>query len=308
MKLFHSDQFPIPLPPGHRFPMAKYAMLRERVAADGLDGLAEFAIPRAATDAELASAHAPEYVQRVVAGELTPEEIRRIGFPWSEALVERSRRSVGGTIGACRAALADGVGVNLAGGTHHASRAAGEGFCVFNDMAVAARALQAEVPGLQVLVVDCDVHQGNGTAEIFADDPTVFTFSIHAERNYPFRKFPSDLDVPLEDRADDATYLAALETGLGQAFARFPADLVLYVAGADPHVGDALGRLAVSTEGLAQRDRLVLEACHAADAPVAVVLGGGYGRRLDDTVEVHFQTVRIAAEVQRRYGRAPVAG
>ena len=231
--------------------------------------------------------------QRWCGGTLSEREVRRIGLPWSPELVERSRRSVGGTVEACRAALSDGIAVSLSGGTHHAFADHGEGFCIFNDCAVAARTVQAEDRVRRVVIIDCDVHQGNGTAAILADDPTVFTFSIHGAKNFPFHKERSDLDLELADGADDATYLAALTAGMDAALAAARADLAIYLAGADPFVDDALGRLALSKAGLAERDRLVLDRCRRAGLPVAVVMAGGYARQIQDTVDIHLETVRI---------------
>jgi acetoin utilization deacetylase AcuC-like enzyme len=223
--------------------------------------------------------------------------VRRIGLPWSPELVERARRSTGGTIAACRAALEDGIAVNLAGGTHHASRDRGQGYCLFNDTVIAARVMQGEGRAKRFVVLDCDVHQGNGTAALATEDPTLFTLSIHNEDNFPLHKEPSDLDIGLSDGTGDADYLAALEPGVRRALALAEADLALYLAGADPHEGDRLGRLALTKAGLAQRDRLVLELCRDARLPVAVLMAGGYGRRVEDTVDIHLQTVRIAAEM-----------
>ena len=296
MKIFSTARYVLPLPEGHRFPMEKYARLAERVVAE-LGTRHTVLEPEAAQDADLVRAHTPDWVARVSAGSLTREEVRRIGFPWSEEMVERSRRSAGATIAACHAALEDGISVNLAGGTHHAFADRGEGYCVFNDTAVAARALQSAGRAKRILVIDCDVHQGNGTAAIFREDPSVFTFSIHGARNFPFRKEKSDLDVELPDGAQDAEYLAALDGGLAEARRRFPApDLAVYVAGADPWEGDRLGRLGVSREGLAARDRLVFGWLRDAGVPAAVTMAGGYGRSIEGTVAIHFETVRLAAE------------
>jgi acetoin utilization deacetylase AcuC-like enzyme len=276
--------------------MAKYARLRERVAAE-LVPPHELVAPEPASDADLLRVHDASYVERVVSGTLAREEIRRIGFPWSAEMVERSRRSAGATLGACRAALGgEGIAVNLAGGTHHAFADRGEGYCVFNDTAVAARAMQSEKRAARILVVDCDVHQGNGTASIFRGDPSVFTFSIHGAKNFPFRKEESDLDVELSDGTGDAEYAAALEHGLAAALSRFEPDLAVYVAGADPFEGDRLGRLRVSKSGLAARDRFVLETLRSRGIPVAVTMAGGYARNVEDTVAIHFETVRIAGE------------
>lgn len=280
--------------------MQKYALLRQRVAESGLIAPESMRVPPAASDAEIMRAHDAEYLRRVQYGLLTPQEIRRIGFPWSPEMVERSRRSSGATIAACRAALEDGFAANLAGGTHHAFRDAGQGFCVFNDSAIAARAMQAEGRAQRVVIIDCDVHQGNGTASILADDPTIFTFSIHGAKNFPFHKERSDLDIELEDGADDATYLAALEVGLRRALAQAQADLAIYLAGADPFIGDRLGRLALTKLGLAERDRMVFDYCQAASLPLAITMSGGYAPQIDDIVDIHFQTIRAAVERQEQ--------
>lgn len=306
MKAFTSDHFVLPLPDGHKFPMAKYTMLREAVEACGIVAPDDLREAEAATDAQLARAHDPTYVRRVAEGRLDEREIRRLGFPWSPGLVERSRRSAGATIAACRAALEDGVAVNLAGGTHHAFADRGEGFCVFNDAAVAVRAMQALRLARRAVVVDCDVHQGNGTAAIFRDDPSVFTLSIHGAGNYPYRKETSDLDVPLPDGTADGRYLEALDAALAVAVARAGADLAIYVSGADPHENDRYGRLKLTASGLDERDRRVLAACRAAGLPVAVTMAGGYGRDVGATVAIHLATVRRAAEAAGRVaGAAP---
>jgi acetoin utilization deacetylase AcuC-like enzyme len=299
LKIFYTDHFVLPLPPKHRFPMQKYHRLRRRVLEAALVPPEQMIVPPAATDVEITRVHTPDYLRRVQRGELTAKEVRRMGFPWSPELVERARRSCGGTIAACRTALQDGLAVNLAGGTHHAFPDHGEGYCVFNDSAIAARAVQAEGHARRVLIVDCDVHQGNGTAAIFYGDPTVFTFSIHGAKNFPFRKQKSDLDVELEDGTNDDAYLEALERGLRQALNRASAELVIYLAGADPYKEDRLGRLALSKAGLDQRDRLVLERCRAAGLPVAVTMSGGYAPHIEDTVDIHFQTVQTAVELHR---------
>jgi acetoin utilization deacetylase AcuC-like enzyme len=297
VKVFYSDHFVLPLPEGHRFPMAKYSMLRERVAADDICGQGELRTPRAVTDEEILRAHAPGYLERVVSGALTDKEIRRIGFPWSKRMVERSRRASGGTLGACLAALEEGLAANLAGGTHHAFSDRGEGYCVFNDSAIAARAVQAAGLAVRVVIIDTDVHQGNGTAEILREDATVFTFSIHGAKNFPFHKEESDLDAPLPDGADDSEFLKTLERGLEAALEAADADLAIYLAGADPFEGDRLGRLSITKAGLAERDRLVLEACRDRGIPVAVTMAGGYARNVEDTVDVHFQSIKRAASL-----------
>jgi acetoin utilization deacetylase AcuC-like enzyme len=297
MKVFYSDHFVLPLPEGHRFPMVKYSMLRERVARDGICGPGELLTPRAVTDQEILRAHAPDYLKRVTSGTLTEKEVRRIGFPWSERMVERSRRASGGTLGACLAALDDGFAANLAGGTHHAFSDRGEGYCVFNDSAIAALAVQAADLAERVVVIDTDVHQGNGTAAILRGDPTVFTFSIHGAKNFPFHKEESDLDASLPDGAGDTEFLTTLERALEAALDAADADLAIYLAGADPFEGDRLGRLSVTKSGLAERDRIVLEACRERAIPVAVTMAGGYAYEVGDTVDVHFQSIRRAADL-----------
>lgn len=297
MQIFYSDTFVLPLPPGHRFPMQKYALLRARVVAAGLASPARLHLPSAASDAELARAHDLDYIRRCQAGTLSAQEQRRIGFPWSLAMVERSRRSSGATIAACRAALAGEVGVNLAGGTHHAFADQGAGYCVFNDSAVAARAMQAEGRACRVVILDCDVHQGDGTAAILCDDASIFTFSIHGVKNFPFRKQRSDLDIELPDETDDALYLDALEDGVRRALEAARPDLAIYLAGADPYFDDRLGRLALTKAGLAERDRVIFHYCRAAGVPLAITMAGGYARRIEDTVDIHFQTVAAAASL-----------
>ena len=244
---------------------------------------------------ELLRVHDRGYVGRVFSGTLTRDEQRRIGFPWSAALVERSLRSTGAAVDAAAAAVEDGVAASLAGGTHHAGTSWGEGFCVFNDTAVATREMQARGAARRVLILDCDVHQGNGTAEIFAADPTVFTMSIHGARNFPLRKHPSSLDVPLDDGTDDDAYLAALAPAVVESFGRGRPDLVFYIAGADPYEHDRLGRLRLTKQGLVDRDRMVLDAARAAGVPLAIVLGGGYSADLDAIVDIHAATMLMAA-------------
>lgn len=294
MKVYTCDAFPLPLPEWHTFPVAKYAMLRKRVEAEGLAAPSGPLVPRPASDEEILRVHDPAYLHRLKSGTLSAAEEREIGLPWSPELVERARRSCGATVAACRAALTEGVAVNLAGGTHHAHRDKGAGYCVFNDAAVAARAMQAEGRARRLVVIDLDVHHGDGTAAIFADDPGVFTFSAHGAKNYPLRKPPSDLDVPLEDAIADEGYLAAIEAGVREAIARSGADLAIYLAGADPFEGDRLGRLKVSKAGLAARDRLVFTLLREAGMTVAVAMAGGYAKAIEDTVEIQLNTVREA--------------
>jgi acetoin utilization deacetylase AcuC-like enzyme len=312
MQVFYADQFVLPLPEGHRFPMPKYALLRGRLQGEAGFRLRE-ALP--ASEGELALAHTPHYVTSVLEGRLSAAEQREIGFPWSPAMAERARRSVGATVAAARAARAEGVAANLAGGTHHAKAAGGSGYCVFNDVAVAARLMQAESHRarqglLRVAVVDLDVHQGNGTAEIFEDDPTVFTLSLHGERNFPFRKARSDLDVALPDGCDDTRYLTALDDAL-QRLWHHHADhlpgLVFFLAGADPHEGDRLGRLKLTADGLAERDRRVFDACERRGIPLVITMAGGYGRDLEAMVALQHRTLlQGLASWRRRRNRVDV--
>ncbi|WP_114649629.1 histone deacetylase [Pseudothauera hydrothermalis] len=297
MKLFYTDHFVLPLPPGHRFPMEKYARLRQRLEANGLFPANAFCVPEAATDAEILRAHDAAYLAGVQSGTLDAAAMRRIGFPWSAAMVERSRRSAGATLAACRTALIDGCAANLAGGTHHAHRDFGSGFCVFNDAAIAALAMIAEGRARRVAVIDCDVHQGDGTATILAGNPATFTLSLHGAKNFPFHKAASDLDIELADGTADAAYLAALDQALVQVFDGFGPDLVIYLAGADPYEGDRLGRLALTRAGLAERDRRVLATCRAAGVAVAIAMAGGYAHHIDDTVAIHATTLETAARL-----------
>ncbi len=300
MLLFYADHFVLPLPPGHRFPMEKYRLLRESLRSTGGVGDDAFHVPAAASFEELCRAHAPDYVLRMERGEISEREAKLIGFPWTPQMVERSKRSSGATVAACRAALRDGVSANLAGGTHHAFYDHGEGFCVFNDAVVAARAMQAEHAVENVAVIDCDVHQGNGTAAITSGDASIFTFSIHGARNYPFRReFASDIDIDLADGTTDAGYLEALAGGLDDLFARFAPQLVIYLAGADPYEDDRLGRLKLSFAGLEARDRMVFEACRARGIPVAIAMAGGYARQIEHTVRIHAATITLA---RRQWG------
>lgn len=296
MNLYYTDQFELPLPEGHRFPMRKYRMLRDRIVADPLHAADLLFVPMAASIEQLCLAHDKEYVDRVLQGTLTPTEIKRIGFPWSEAMVERSRRSSGATLAAARTALKQSVSVNLAGGTHHAMRNAGEGYCVFNDAAVTIRTLQAEQAIQRALVVDCDVHQGNGTAEILGRDTNVFTFSIHGEKNFPIRKFPSHLDIDLPDGTQDDQYLVELNRGLEVCLQSGPFDLIIYLAGADPFWDDRLGRLKLTKHGLAKRDKMVLDFAKVNSIPIAIAMAGGYARNVEDIVDIHAATVQLASQ------------
>jgi len=305
VQVHYSTQFVLPLPPGHRFPMAKYQMLRDRLA-DELAGDLQLRQAPPATDGELALVHTPRYIQAISDGSVEPQVMREIGFPWSEAMVERARRSVGATISACRAAFTDGIAANIAGGTHHAYAHKGGGFCVFNDAAVAARLMQAErsrsrSKPLNVAIVDLDVHQGNGTAHVFRGDDSVFTLSLHGQKNFPFRKEASDLDVDLPDGCRDDDYLHALDQALQELDRRFDAGLVIYLAGADPHEGDRLGRLKLTWDGLEARDRRVFEWAWQREVPLAFAMAGGYGTRIEDTVQVQVNTFRVAAQYAARW-------
>ena len=299
LHLWSTARYTFPLPHAHRFPVAKYELLRRAVVNDGIVAAEQVHEPARATRDDLLRVHTAEYVDRFTNGTLDAAEIRRLGFPWSPELVERSYRAVGGTCAAARAALEHGVAMNLAGGTHHAFPDHGEGFCVFNDVAVAVRNLQHEGRIGRAVVIDLDVHQGNGTHAIFAGDDSVFTFSMHGGRNYPFHKLPGDMDVELADGTGDDEYLALLADALPRALAAAQPDLAVYLAGADAHEGDRLGRLALSFDGLARRDAYVLERCREVGIPVAVTIAGGYGRDIADTVQAHLATVRIAAEFAR---------
>jgi acetoin utilization deacetylase AcuC-like enzyme len=301
MKLFYSDHFPFPLPEGHTFPVEKYALIREKIADASIVGPGEILTADIASEEDILRVHTPDYVYDFLQGQLDAAQMRKIGFPWSPELVERTKRSCGATIQACFATLEDGLSANLAGGTHHAFQDRGGGYCIFNDVAVAARKMQAEKGIGRIAIIDCDVHQGNGTAAIFADDPSVFTFSIHGKKNFPFHKERSDLDIALEDGTGDEAYLDALERGLTEVFKAHRADLAIYIAGADPFHDDRFGRLALSKAGLAERDRMVLRGCFDQAAPVAVTMGGGYARNKTDTVDIHFQTVKIATEIARKF-------
>lgn len=293
MKLFFTDRFVLPLPPGHRFPMSKYRLLRDRLVCDPLHADDVFLEPPAATREELCLAHDPSYVDRVFSGQLGEGELKRIGFPWSEAMVERSRRSSGATLAAARAALSgERISVNLAGGTHHALRDAGEGYCVFNDAAVTIRTLLGEGRIARACVIDCDVHQGNGTAEILGQDSNVFTFSIHCAKNFPVRKYPSHLDIDLDEGTNDDEYLSRLRQALDEVMAQGPYDLAIYLAGADPFEGDRLGKLRLTKEGLIERDRLVLDRLVALEIPTAITMAGGYAPDVNDIVDIHAATIR----------------
>lgn len=299
MKAFYTDHFVLPLPEGHRFPMEKYSRLRDLVSTQADIELVE-APP--ATDTQILYAHDPSYLIKVINGSLSAQEQRAIGFPWSTKMVERSRRSAGATVAAAKTALLEGIATNLAGGTHHAYRDSGSGFCVFNDSAIAARTLQKEVSAaLKVAVIDLDVHQGNGTASILQNDDSIFTLSIHGENNFPFKKEESDLDLGLADGCSDDIYLDSLSQCLDQLHSRFKADCLIFLAGADPHEGDRLGRLNVSKEGMRLRDEMVFQFALDRQLPIAFSMAGGYGKEITSTVDIHFQTIKTALQFQKRY-------
>ncbi|MBU3567361.1 histone deacetylase family protein [Polynucleobacter alcilacus] len=299
MKAFYTDHFVLPLPAGHRFPMEKYSRLRDLVS--DLNGVELIEAP-AASDTQILYAHDPSYLIKVIEGKLSSQEQKEIGFPWSEKMVERSRRSAGATVAAAKIAFEEGLAINLAGGTHHAYRDMGSGFCVFNDSAIAARALQKEISSkLQLAIIDLDVHQGNGTASILQNDASIFTLSIHGENNFPFKKEVSDLDLGLADGCDDHAYLRALTESLNTLHERFKADFVIYLAGADPHEGDRLGRLKLSKEGMRLRDEIVFKYALDRKLPVAVSMAGGYGKEIGSTVDIHFQTIQTALDFQKKY-------
>ncbi|MFK7737264.1 MAG: histone deacetylase [Pirellulaceae bacterium] len=291
MHVYYCDHFELPLPEGHRFPVEKYALAR-RLTRDRLNEDVRFLAGAAVTREELSRVHSSEYLDKVFEGRLSRLEEKRIGLPWSEKMLERCRRSTGATLAASKEALASGAAAHLSGGTHHAFRDEGQGFCVFNDVAVASLDLLEAGRVENVLVVDLDVHQGNGTADIFRDDERVFTFSMHGDRNYPFRKMAGDLDIGLPDGLGDKGYLSLLLDALEHSVPQKP-DAVFYIAGADPYEGDRMGRVKLTKEGLAERDRVVLEFCFARNCPVTVVMGGGYGPVVD-VAEIHANTIEMA--------------
>jgi len=296
MRVFYTPRYYADIGESHVFPIRKFELVRDRLLSDGTLGEKDLIEPAPATLAAVLMVHTEDYVSRLCKGTLTSAEIRRLGLPWSTSLVQRSFYAVGGTIGAARWALANGIGANLAGGTHHAFADRGEGFCVLNDVAIAIRVLMREGFIRRATIVDCDVHQGNGTATIFAAEPAVFTFSMHGAKNYPLFKAHSSLDVELPDDTGDVVYLNTLAHSLPLLFEHEP-DIVFYLAGADPYKGDKLGRLAVSLAGLRERDEYVLKSCDEREVPVVTVMSGGYGENLSDTVEIHCNTIRAARDV-----------
>lgn len=297
MRAFYSDRYVITLPENHTFPITKYALIRNQLVAEGSLEESQISESPFAEREEILLVHTADYYDRMVEGQLTAREIRRLGLPWSESLVGRSRVSVGGTLAASRAALGEGAAANLGGGTHHAFADHGEGFCVLNDIAVAIQVLRAEGHVRRAAVIDCDVHQGNGTAAIFATDPEVFTLSLHGEKNYPLLKQESTIDVPLPDKTEDEEYLEQLKINLATALDRFRPDIVFYQAGVDPYKDDRLGRLSLTFDGLLRRDLMVMRACRERNMPCVITLGGGYARNVADTVEAHCNTLRAARKV-----------
>jgi acetoin utilization deacetylase AcuC-like enzyme len=296
MRVFYTPYYYADIGDGHIFPIRKFELVRDVLLAEGTLGLSDLIQPEPASEQDVLLVHTEDYISRLCTGALRSNELRRLGLPWSESLVRRSFYAVGGTIGAARTALDEGIGSNLAGGTHHAFSDRGEGFCVLNDVAIAIAALRQEGLVSRPAIVDCDVHQGNGTATIFAHDNNVFTFSVHGAKNYPLFKVQSSLDIELADGTGDDAYLATLTQHLPRVFQHEP-DILFYLAGADPYVGDKLGRLAVSIEGLRQRDALVLSECYEREIPAVTVMSGGYGESINDTVEIHCNTIRTAKRI-----------
>ena len=296
MRVFYTSHYYADIGDGHIFPIRKFEFVRDRLLAEGTLTPAELAEPAPVALDDVLLVHTSDYVTRLCNGELTPREIRRLGLPWSNSLVRRSFYAAGGTLAAAQVALEEGYGSNLAGGTHHSFADRGEGFCVLNDVAIAIRSLRARKLIKRAAIIDCDVHQGNGTATIFSGDQDTFTFSIHGSNNYPLFKSKSTLDVEIPDGAGDEEYLKCLANSLPAIFAHDP-EIVFYLAGADPYSGDKLGRLALSIEGLRERDACVLRECYERETPVVTVMSGGYGKDINDTIEIHCNTIRIVKDV-----------
>ena len=296
MRVFYTPRYYADIGDGHIFPIRKFELVRDRLLGEGTLRSEDLIEPEPASVEDVCLVHTQDYVSNLCAGTLESRALRRLGLPWSESLVRRSFFAVGGTIGAAVSALEDGVGSNLAGGTHHAFSDRGEGFCVLNDVAVAIQVLRRDGLIRRPAVIDCDVHQGNGTATIFADDANVFTFSMHGAKNYPLFKAQSSLDVELPDGTVDESYLQILAHHLPFVFQHDP-DIVFYLGGADPYVGDKLGRLSLSVEGLRRRDELVLDEGYQREIPAVTVMSGGYGENISDTVEIHCNTIRTAKKI-----------
>jgi acetoin utilization deacetylase AcuC-like enzyme len=296
MQVFYTPRYYADIGDSHIFPIRKFELVRDRLLAEGTLRPDELVEPSPARIEDVRLVHTEDYVSRLCSGTLTSKELRRLGLPWSESLVRRSFYASGGTIAAAQIALVEGYGSNLAGGTHHSFADRGEGFCVLNDVAIAIRALRARGLIRRAAIVDCDVHQGNGTATIFANDEETFTFSIHGANNYPLFKAESKLDVELPDGTRDEEYLECLTSHLPTVFATDP-EIVFYLAGADPYAGDKLGRLALSIYGLRQRDVCVLRECYEREVPVVTVMSGGYGKDINDTIEIHCNTIRMVRQI-----------
>ncbi|HEU4796597.1 MAG TPA: histone deacetylase [Pyrinomonadaceae bacterium] len=296
MQIFYTPRYYADIGDGHIFPIRKFELVRDRLLNEGTLRPDELTEPAPATLEQARLVHTDDYISRLCSGTLTAKELRRLGLPWSESLVQRSFYATGGTIAAARAALIDGYGSNLAGGTHHSFSDRGEGFCVLNDVAIAIRVLRSEGLIGRAAIVDCDVHQGNGTATIFAGDDDTFTFSVHGANNYPLFKARSSLDVELPDGTGDREYLDCLANHLPTVFAAQP-EIVFYLAGADPYAGDKLGKLALTMDGLRKRDERVLRECYEREVPVVTVMSGGYGKDINDTVEIHCNTIRAVKEM-----------
>ena len=302
MHVFYTPRYYAEIGAGHIFPIRKFELVRDKLLGEGTLRLDEIFEPDPASVEDVLLVHSEDYVSRLCDGTLTTKEIRRLGLPWSESLVRRSFYAVGGTLAATEVSLSEGYSSNLAGGTHHSFPERGEGFCVLNDVAIAVRAMRARKLIKRAAIVDCDVHQGNGTATIFADDSDTFTFSVHGANNYPLFKAQSSLDVELPDGTSDDEYLECLGHHLPTVLDHEP-DVVFYLAGADPYAEDKLGRLALSNDGLRARDEFVLRECYEREVPVVTVMSGGYGKDINDTIEIHCNTIRMVKEVFE----APVA-
>ena len=296
MQVFYTPRYYADIGQGHIFPIRKFELVRDKLLAEGTLHPEEIVEPNPAPLEDVLLVHTQDYVSRLCSGDLTPKEVRRLGLPWSESLVRRSFYAVGGTLAAAAASLTNGYSSNLAGGTHHSFSDRGEGFCVLNDVAIAIRAMRARKLIQRAAIVDCDVHQGNGTATIFAGDADTFTFSMHGANNYPLFKAHSTLDVELPDGASDAAYVERLASHLPQVFQSDP-DIVFYLAGADPYRGDKLGRLALSIDGLRERDAYVLRECYEWEIPIVTVMSGGYGKDINDTIEIHCNTIRMVKQM-----------
>jgi acetoin utilization deacetylase AcuC-like enzyme len=296
VQVFYTPRYYADIGQGHIFPIRKFELVRDKLLAEGTLHSDELVEPAPAPLEDVLLVHTEDYVSRLCSGDLTPKEIRRLGLPWSESLVRRSFYAVGGTLAATAVSLTDGYSSNLAGGTHHSFADHGEGFCVLNDVAIAIRALRARKLIQRAAIVDCDVHQGNGTATIFAGDAGTFTFSIHGANNYPLFKANSTLDVELPDGTSDAAYMDTLAGHLPHVFQSDP-EIVFYLAGADPYRGDKLGRLALSIEGLRERDAYVMRECYEREVPIVTVMSGGYGKDINDTIEIHCNTIHMVKKI-----------